>query len=268
MSLPIIVLAGESGAGKDTVASIIKQTHQNVAVVALADPMKRFLHQIFGFEKDALWGSSEKRNEVPTDWPTTPGQEMGELWSQFTDNMYSRYGDRTSEIRFLQDLGLHSPWSLDDWFLSQMSEVFREGKLTPRLALTSLGTGWGRSIDPDLWVNYAKKVALKLLCGGYTYTPEGGLVEDGEVPPAGFVVISDGRFPNEIAQIKAIGGHAWKIVRPDNSTNTPSHVSENVKLIPDSFFDVIIENPKVKPGTIRYSLGWKVNSVMPGAIKL
>lgn len=67
------------------------------------------------------------------------------------------------------------------------------GGKTPRWALQSLGTEWGRDcIDPDLWVR-AWAAAI-------------------EGKPR--VVVDDVRFANEVAAIRHLGGRVARIVRP------------------------------------------------------
>jgi hypothetical protein len=108
------------------------------------------------------------------------------------------------------------------------------GGLTPRHALQTLGTEWGRDCYPDVWVDIAIRTA-KALCGGPRVfaDTEAGLVSPVYNPQAGLyyvpsedtylfpitkgVCISDVRFPNEVAAIKAAGGRIWKIIRPEKS---------------------------------------------------
>lgn len=94
------------------------------------------------------------------------------------------------------------------------SEYF--GGRTPRHAMQTLGTEWGRKlIHPDLWTD----------------------TEMEKNAPFGCVVFDDCRFPNEVAAIKLAGGQVVKIERPDLFT-TMDHASENQKLD----VDVIVQN--------------------------
>ena len=68
--------------------------------------------------------------------------------------------------------------------------------ITPRHALQTLGTDWGRSLHPDVWLRYAIRRAKVLEAACRT------------------VVITDCRFQNEAAAIQAAGGEIWKIERP------------------------------------------------------
>ncbi len=108
-----------------------------------------------------------------------------------------------------------------------------EGFLTPRHALQTLGTEWGRDCYDNVWIDHAIRTAKILLSGVVdvpTYTAEKGLelrpasrsVVEPEVWSSGFnwrlrpkgVVISDVRFRNEADAILANGGQVWRIVRP------------------------------------------------------
>lgn len=57
----LIGLSGKAGAGKDTVADFLTKSHR-FTKVAMADPMKRFCMDVFGFSFDQCWGPSESRN--------------------------------------------------------------------------------------------------------------------------------------------------------------------------------------------------------------
>lgn len=95
--------------------------------------------------------------------------------------------------------------------------------LSPRHALQQLGTEWGRRCCPDMWVNYAIKIAKALTApapatrGGFVYRQTQGLVWtelDYRADPVPGVVIPDVRFPNEAAALTAAGGLVFKVTRP------------------------------------------------------
>ncbi len=92
-----------------------------------------------------------------------------------------------------------------------------QGWLTPRHALQTLGTEWGRDCYDDIWVDIAIRTAKTLLedhPGAQPYYDHRTGVEYGYNSRVRGVVISDVRFPNEVAAIKAAGGRIWKIIRP------------------------------------------------------
>lgn len=122
--------------------------------------------------------------------------------------------------------------------------------LTPRFALQQLGTQWGRSCYPHIWIDYALRVARRLSEeGGYTYSAVHGL-ERVEVPYGGWVlrmnvVIPDVRFRNEVERLKLDGAKLIRVVRPGAGLSGASgqHVSETEQTsIPEEMFDAVITN--------------------------
>lgn len=91
-----------------------------------------------------------------------------------------------------------------------------------RTLAQQLGTEWGRAIDPDLWLKIAGAKAAM-----YQRHDSRG------------VVISDVRFPNEAAWVKAQGGVIWKILRPGVEP-VRAHASED--LIASLPYDYVIDN--------------------------
>lgn len=85
-----------------------------------------------------------------------------------------------------------------------------------------LGTEWGRSIHPDFWL----KIAAAKIDMYRSFGSKG-------------VVISDCRFPNEAAWIRANGGRIWNIVRPGLEP-VRAHASED--LIASLPYDYVIYN--------------------------
>jgi len=101
----------------------------------------------------------------------------------------------------------------------------RYGK-TPREALQTLGTDWGRAYYDRIWIDYGIQRAFAVLASG--------------VPN---VVITDVRFKNEVDAIKNAGGEVWRVVRPNNPYSTgDTHASETELSDTDSCFDVFIMN--------------------------
>jgi hypothetical protein len=194
----LIGICGRAGAGKDTAADVLVKDFGYVKV-ALADPMKRACAEWFGWDEQTLWGPSEKRNEP--------------------DKRFNR------------------------WSVEQKCNVVQF--LTPREALQTLGTEWGRACYPDVWVDIAIRTAKKLLDnqtlsqidrreGQWMYNPQEGAYwlyfNVATLPQHRGVCISDVRFPNEVAAIKAAGGRIWKIVRGitlaiGESTSDPAFAS-------------------------------------------
>lgn len=129
--------------------------------------------------------------------------------------------------------------------------------LTPRHALQQLGTEWGRSCYPNVWVDYALRVATRLLADPIKLTYDAqngitnlmdvqGLVSSEDWKPTQGVVISDVRFKNEVAAINAAGGVVIRLLRGQGLTGEAGqHRSETeMTEIPDNAFAHVIDNRK------------------------
>jgi hypothetical protein len=127
----------------------------------------------------------------------------------------------------------------------------RLGGLTARKALQTLGTEFGRACYPNIWVDYAIRVAqtprlaspaknipheeirrANAIDGSWwAYTAQDGLFNACTCCHrlAKGVVIPDVRFPNEVAAIHAAGGRIWKIERPGAGLEgtAGAHISEH-----------------------------------------
>lgn len=88
------------------------------------------------------------------------------------------------------------------------------GGTSPRSAMQTLGTEWGRDlVRQDLWVSLFKKSAQRWLNAGVN------------------VVVDDLRFPNEADAVRDMGGEIWQ-VRGPLRREVPKHVSEGADLDP------------------------------------
>lgn len=109
--------------------------------------------------------------------------------------------------------------------LEQIKETPQEllGGKTPRFALQTLGTEWGRDqIADDLWVRCCLAAAMREVVRGQS------------------VVISDVRFENEAAAVRACSGVVWHVQRPGAAIAESGHRSESgVALHPR---DVLLHN--------------------------
>jgi hypothetical protein len=152
----IIALAGRAGSGKNTVAKLLG-AHE----IAFAEPLKRFVQEVFAFTDAQVWGPSEERNKPDMRYP-----RVDQCPRCFT-------GD------FCEECDGHG-----------MISTF----LTPRHALQTLGTEWGRGCYEDVWAELGVRRALAC--------------------PAPLVAITDCRFVNEAKAVCAAGGEVWRIVRP------------------------------------------------------
>lgn len=218
----IVGVNGTAGSGKDTVAGYMKK--YKFAQIAFADPVKRVAMEVYAFTKDQLWGPSEKRNAPDTRYPRMHGP--------FVDGVCACCGCATPGISTRPDF----------------IDVFTPPcYLTPRFALQTLGTEWGRGCYGDTWAAKGLRTAQTLLKSGYRYSPEHGLSEDPSANRARGVVISDLRFRNEMSFVRdrSIGpGVLLRVKRPgEPRTANSGHASEAEQLdVADSAFDAVILN--------------------------
>lgn len=102
------------------------------------------------------------------------------------------------------------------------------GGKTPRFAMQTLGTEWGREIiDQDVWVNVWRHELHTLL---HKTRPYEDIV----------VVTDDVRFPNEVRAIRDVGGAVVWLERPSVYTGGDVHASETS--VGPSEADFIIKN--------------------------
>lgn len=117
----------------------------------------------------------------------------------------------------LADAGQSDQWMID----SDLKEttIPALGTSYRHLAQT-LGTEWGRSINPEFW--------LQIASARLDFLQDQGLRH---------FVISDVRFLNEAAWIKLLGGEVWRVERP-SAEPVRQHASELISHInPDRIID-------------------------------
>ena len=116
-------------------------------------------------------------------------------------------------------------WPLKDMLIALgLSEVHIHGSLketpnkilsgrTPRFAMQTLGTEWGRDVmHPEFWTNIWKRRAIRALSES----------KDARL------VVEDVRFPNEAAIVEYLGGEVWYINRIPNEVEKDLHPSETL----------------------------------------
>lgn len=228
----IIGLSGLAGSGKDFVANLLVDNHGFVKI-ALADPLKRICQEVFDFSDEQLWGPSEERNKPDKRYFT------GKTKDAIVD-----YEDARILLSLDKIIGKNDRSEPSHEEIAEACKVY----LTPRFALQSLGTEWGRNCYPEVWTTYTMRIANKLLENrNLEYNPSGGLWKnDGYSGKRSGVVISDVRFRNEMEAVRNQGGKVVRIKRDKPTTLSGSaskHSSEQEqKDIADSEFDYILQN--------------------------
>lgn len=242
----IIGVSGQAGSGKDTVADHLIKSHRFTRV-ALADPLKRFGQEVFGFTNAQLWGASHFRNEADIRYSVN-----SRSWEDALENLKQRGFDFVTDVLGEESLERPEAYnSLVRWFFWLKDS---HPKLSPRIMLQTLGTEWGRNaVHPDIWINYMLSVAKTLLHESgdtkfWNYIPDCGLVEEDRDPHIKGVVVSDVRFPNEFKAIREVGGSVIRVLRPETDAQSLSigienHASETSDFSLDSF-DFLVQNEK------------------------
>jgi hypothetical protein len=224
---PITLLSGRARSGKDTAAQVLCERYGGVAI-AFADPIKRFMELGFGLTVEQLWGY-EKEMEFHRDAP-----DPSELFDALMDAIAPLDLDE-----YLGDDGGLERDFFDEWLKGLPA------KTTPRHMMQTFGTEVIRKeFGPDFWLDLGLMITDALLIGRKGYTPEGGIFDSEK--SVNHVVITDGRFRNEVLAVKQMAGRAVRIVRPDEkslSDLAKAHSSETEMLsMPDEWFDAVIVN--------------------------
>jgi hypothetical protein len=229
----IIGISGKANSGKDTVADYLAKQYK-LTKVALADPLKRFVMEVFDFSEEQLWGSSEKREEFDERYilnQRPAHRPSGEFVEHFAQEMSAEH---------------HRTWTCLDCGKKEYPCLTGEciNYLNARIALQKLGTEYGRECGKNVWIDYAMRVCDKLQSGKYDYDPKIGTYPNFDGTRKD-VVISDIRFANELARIKE-QGVVLRVKRtiPDQAIKASSvHISETEqKEIDDNEFDMVICN--------------------------
>ena len=243
--VPVVILCGQAGSGKDTAADFLVE-HEGAVSLGQADVLKHMARDFFGFTDEQLFGPSEKRNEVDPRFGVLGGWKPDE---EVTGYMVL-WCKRLFPTKFDEALA-----KLMGWYGDTQAEGIRNRGLSARYVLQTLGTEWGRALNKQIWTEYAFDTAIKLLGGGWTYDRQKGLreLEENDFSGPQMVAITDGRFRNEALMCRRIGGHVVKLARVSplaaaaEAAGVPGHASEaEVKAIPNHFFDSIVENHGTK----------------------
>jgi len=237
----LLTINGEADNGKDYVADYLCK-NLDLVKISLADPMKRFVRQLFGFPADNLWGASEKRNELLDAQP---------LWNAAFTQLHTMHQFTAAVVSesLGPDVRARAFDGLQTWFTTLRRQ--NPEKLSARVVLQTLGTEWGRETYPNLWIDYLFNVQLPLLAQGYSYRYDLGVIlndglEDGERHVRRGICIPDQRFENELEAFESRGGTTLRVrrlsrVRRDGgNTGITGHKSElEQRGIPDERFSKV-----------------------------
>lgn len=175
----IIGINGPIGAGKDTVASILRQLEPTSLSIACADKMKELLREAFLVPHEYLWGPSERRSQPFILEKSARCESILDCWCK--DVLAVKGG--VTYTAFHREVS--------DFLLPKVDTV-----VTARHLLEYLGTEIGRKYHPALWAVYTVNKAKRYRDNGMN-----------------LVTISDARFTNERELIIKAGGEVWFVDR-------------------------------------------------------
>lgn len=231
MKLPIILLCGNAGVGKDTVGQMIVD-QRGFRKFAQADTIKHIAKDAFGFSDEQLWGPSEFRNALDFDFAPRAAKYQNFFKLQGpgawgADAIFAAFVKRC-EIQQQTAAQYATLWALVVNYVKAL-HAFADSKggLTPRIVLQLLGTEVGRAYQQNIWVDRAIGQAEAAILGA--------------APGA---VITDGRFRNEIIGFRKYGGYAVKIVGDTTLLADPHPSEKEIAGIPNHFYDAILYNDK------------------------
>ena len=123
MKTKIVILTGKKQSGKSTSVSAIKQHYKNLHVeeYSFADPLKRFLINVFGLSYEQCYGTDEEKNS-----------STNIIW-----------GNLPFSVEHLQQL----------WSKSREGKLDPSAKLTAREAMQFFGSEICRAMYADCWAN-------------------------------------------------------------------------------------------------------------------
>lgn len=241
MKRNIVAIFGKSKSGKTTVGDMIASSCKNTTRIAFADKLKQICMELFGLTSQDFNTEEGKAKPTALPCPTCPMCKSIDVITAPTMHAFGLFydqpvvnhkGPRKVECKACGAEG--SPGSF-------------VGFWTPRMILQHVGTEGIRRVDPLAWARYMMKTAVTALDRGVEVvgsTSPDRKVGDRFVPH--IVVVADGRFRSELDAVRAAGGIAWRLRRPetdDVTTGIAGHVSEvEIDGIPDGDFDEVIMN--------------------------
>lgn len=184
----LIAVVGKGRSGKNTIAEMVRGHRAHVAEVAFADKIKEIVQDVYDFTDEQVYGSLKEEPDKRYPRPCSACQGFGRL--DGTEDACPTCGGEGVTY------------------------------LTPREAMQLLGTEWGRRCYPDTWIRYGFKKASALLDGVRVRSKPADAVQGTSgrgssiIERCDLVLVTDCRFVNEAAAVRAAGGRVWRVLRP------------------------------------------------------
>jgi len=138
-----------------------------------------------------------------------------------------------------------------------LKEIKNDNGITPRQAMQWLGTEWGRKVDPDVWTNCLRRHVERDMSETVMVQPPSGRFNSSHTPyKVDHAIITDVRFPNEVATIHAMGGIVVRLIGGFSSTVFANHASEATDI--SALVDYEVDNEAImgvrNPGPLKEAL--------------
>lgn len=216
-----IVLFGVSRSGKSTLGDQFRARLGHLQL-AFADPLKHVCKEIFGFSDHDLWGPSHTRETrykhfLFSGWCFECNQQCLGPERRLPPNPIP------SAVLAIQETHIDDD---DYWCCTQCGAQYSR-YVTPREALKTLGTNWGRRFVGNLW---AQSCFLKM-------------------QPDLSYVVTDGRFENERWLSHHYGACTVLLLRALDDSNSPHPSEKDIREMSryPALFHVTLDNREGTP---------------------
>lgn len=136
---------------------------------------------------------------------------MGSGKSTVADILVSHYGYTRVKMTDVMKRMIRAMGLTDDHIEGHLKDEPCDllGGRTPRWAMQTLGTQWGRKlIHTDIWIKAAEFQCRKLLADGKN------------------IVIDDARYHNEFSMVRRLNGSLYRVLRAGYDSHPDAHESE------------------------------------------